>query len=101
MAFIHEKARKRSCPLVRRDAEGPQPIGRRNGGRKSRFATIFMEHAPCLPGCRYTSMAVHWQRNNLLTKYVELFETRYPTTDGRLEIWKQLLGHGPLLNLRD
>jgi hypothetical protein len=48
-----------------------------------------------------TKTSFDWQRDKLLTKYVELFETRYPTTDGRMEIWKQLLQHGDLLSGRD
>jgi hypothetical protein len=48
-----------------------------------------------------TRDAMAWQRNKLLTKYAELFQTRYPATEGRTEIWKQLLQHGDLLDFRD
>jgi hypothetical protein len=48
-----------------------------------------------------TRNAAAWQRNKLPTKYAELFQTRYPVTEGRMEIWKQLLHHGELLDSRD
>jgi hypothetical protein len=44
-----------------------------------------------------TSGSPDWQRSQLLGKYTELFETRYPLTEPRKEICKQLIQHGDLL----
>lgn len=44
-----------------------------------------------------TSSSPGWQRSQLLGKYTELFETKYPMTEPRKEICKQLIQHGELL----
>lgn len=42
-----------------------------------------------------------WLRKKLLTKYTELFGTRYPTTENRAEVWKQIIQQGDLLDTTD
>jgi hypothetical protein len=48
-----------------------------------------------------TNSSPAWQRLHLLGKYSELFETRYPLTEPRKEICKQLIQNGELLETRE
>lgn len=47
-----------------------------------------------------TASSPSWQRSQLLEKYSELFNSRYPASDRRKSIWKQLIQKGDSLEER-